>query len=90
MWGWGSGRSILCFVIGGVGLVAIRAGRVRLKDEALLPLRLFRGRTFAVGSGSSFILGMAMFGGLLVLPLYLQIVKGAIADQGRAADDPVS
>ena len=77
MWGWGSGRSILCFVIGGVGLLLFVLAEKRYGDEALLPLRLFRGRTFAVGSGSSFILGMAMFGGLLVLPLYLQIVKGA-------------
>jgi Major Facilitator Superfamily len=58
-------------------LVLFLLAERRYGDEALLPLRLFRGRTFAVGSGSSFILGMAMFGGLLVLPLYLQIVKGA-------------
>ena len=46
-------------------------------DEALLPLRLFRNRTVAVGAASSMILGMAMFGGLMTVPLYLQIVKGA-------------
>jgi len=76
-WGWGSGRSIACFLTGALGLVLFLLAERRYGDEALLPLRLFRGRTFAVGSGSSFILGMAMFGGLLVLPLYLQIVKGA-------------
>ncbi len=43
----------------------------------MLPLRLFRGRTFAVAVSSSFLIGMAMFGGLLLLPLYLQVVKGA-------------
>ena len=76
-WGWGSTRSLLCFAIGAMGIALFVFTEWRYKDEALLPLRLFRGRTFAVGSGSSFILGMAMFGGLLVLPLYLQIVKGA-------------
>jgi len=76
-WGWGSTRSLLCFAIGAMGTALFVFTEWRYKDEALLPLRLFRGRTFAVGSGSSFILGMAMFGGLLVLPLYLQIVKGA-------------
>ncbi|WP_344505049.1 MDR family MFS transporter [Dactylosporangium maewongense] len=76
-WGWGSGRSVLCFAIGAVGLALFLVAEWSYKDEALLPLRLFRGRTFSVASTSSFILGMAMFGGLLTLPLYLQIVKGA-------------
>jgi MFS family permease len=51
-------------------------------DKALLPLRLFRGRTFAVASSSSVILGMSMVNGLLVLPLYQQIVKGASPTMG--------
>ncbi|GAB3839337.1 MDR family MFS transporter [Dactylosporangium cerinum] len=76
-WGWGSGRSLLCYGIGAVGLVLFLVAEWSYKDEALLPLRLFRGRTFSVASTSSFILGIAMFGGLLTLPLYLQIVKGA-------------
>ncbi|WP_432824269.1 MDR family MFS transporter [Dactylosporangium sp. CA-092794] len=76
-WGWGSGRSLLCYGIGAVGLVLFIVAEAAYKEEALLPLRLFRGRTFSVASISSFILGMAMFGGLLTLPLYLQIVKGA-------------
>jgi EmrB/QacA subfamily drug resistance transporter len=77
IWGWGSARSVACYVIGAAGLLLFLLAEWRYGDEALLPMRLFKGRTFAVGSGSSFILGMAMFGGLLVLPLYLQIVKGA-------------
>ncbi|MCA2216805.1 MDR family MFS transporter [Jidongwangia harbinensis] len=76
-WGWGSGRALLCYVIGAVGLVAFLLAERAYKDEALLPLRLFRNRTVAVGSASSTILGMAMFGGLMTVPLYLQIVKGA-------------
>ncbi|WP_433604160.1 MDR family MFS transporter [Dactylosporangium sp. CA-139114] len=76
-WGWGSGRSLLCYGVGLVGLVLFIVAETFYKDEALLPLRLFRGRTFSVASTGSFILGMAMFGGLLTLPLYLQIVKGA-------------
>jgi EmrB/QacA subfamily drug resistance transporter len=76
-WGWGSGRSLACFAIGLIGLVGFVLVERWYGDEALIPLRLFRNRTFAIGSSSSFILGMAMFGGLLILPLYLQIVKGA-------------
>jgi EmrB/QacA subfamily drug resistance transporter len=78
-WGWTSGRSLACFAVGAIGLVAFVLIERWYADEALLPLRLFRGRTFAVGSVSSFILGTAMFGGLLTIPLYLQIVKGSSA-----------
>ena len=55
-------------------------------DDALLPLRLFRNRTFAVGSAQSLVIGIGMFGGIASIPLYLQIVKGASPDQGRPAD----
>jgi EmrB/QacA subfamily drug resistance transporter len=76
-WGWDSSRSLLCYVIAAIGIVAFVVIEYLYKDDALIPLRLFRNRTFAIGSSSSFILGMAMFGGLLLLPLYLQIVKAA-------------
>ncbi|GGQ78057.1 MFS transporter [Couchioplanes caeruleus subsp. azureus] len=76
-WGWGSTRAIACYVIGAVGLVAFVLAERAYKDEALLPLRLFGNRTVAVGAASSTILGMAMFGGLMTVPLYLQIVKGS-------------
>ncbi|MDU0313835.1 MDR family MFS transporter [Phycicoccus sp. M110.8] len=76
-WGWASGRSIACFVVGGLGIVAFLLVERAMKDEALLPLTLFTNRTVAVASGASVLIGMAMFGGLACLPLYLQIVKGA-------------
>jgi EmrB/QacA subfamily drug resistance transporter len=81
-WGWGSGRSLTSYAIGVVGLVAFIVIERYYKEEALLPLRLFRGRTFAVGSISSFILGMAMFGAFISLPLYLQIALGASPTRG--------
>jgi EmrB/QacA subfamily drug resistance transporter len=76
-WGWGSGTALACYLIGALGLVAFLLVERRYGDEALLPLRLFHGRTFSVAVSSSFLIGMAMFGGLLLLPLYLQVVKGA-------------
>jgi EmrB/QacA subfamily drug resistance transporter len=81
-WGWGSGRSLTCYGVGAIGLVAFLLIERWYGDDALLPLRLFRGKTFSVSSIGSFILGMAMFGGLLTLPLYLQIVKGATPTKG--------
>jgi EmrB/QacA subfamily drug resistance transporter len=47
--------------------------------EPLIPLRLFRNRTFSVSSSVSFIIGMAMFGAIMYLPLFLQLVGGASA-----------
>ena len=44
--------------------------------EPILPLELFRNQTFALTSAIGFIVGLALFGSITYLPLYLQIVKG--------------
>ncbi|NLT54777.1 MAG: MFS transporter [Actinomycetales bacterium] len=75
-WGWTSNRSLTCFAIGAVGIVVFLVAESWYGDDALLPLRLFNGRTFAVGSILNLIFGVGMFGGMVCLPLYLQIVKG--------------
>ena len=46
-------------------------------EEAILPLQMFRNKTVGVSSVASILIGVAMFGGLASIPLYLQIVKGA-------------
>jgi EmrB/QacA subfamily drug resistance transporter len=76
-WGWDSGRSMVCYVIGVIGLGAFYAVERRMADDAMIPLRMFRIRPVAVGIGANVITGMALFGGILVLPLYMQIVHGA-------------
>jgi EmrB/QacA subfamily drug resistance transporter len=76
-WGWASAASFTCYFLGAAGLTLFIWIQHRMGDDALLPLRLFRSRTFSVASGQVTIIGMAMFGGLSVIPLYLQIVKGA-------------
>lgn len=76
VWGWTSATSVLTGLGGVVGLVLFVLAERRFGDDALLPLRLFRIRTFAVASLSGLVIGIAMFGGLASLPLYLQIVKG--------------
>ncbi len=76
-WGWDSGRSIACYVIGLIGVVAFVLAERMMGDEALIPLRLFRERTVVVSTVANVVIGAAMFGGISVLPLYLQIVKGA-------------
>ncbi|MEH6381751.1 MAG: MDR family MFS transporter, partial [Dietzia cercidiphylli] len=76
-WGWGSPAALACYVVGlgGIGLFLIVEARAG--DQALIPLRLFRDRTFAIVTAGGVIVGMAMFGGMMTLPLYMQIVHGA-------------
>ena len=76
-WGWDSGRSVTCYVIAAIGFVGFLFAEVAYGEDALVPLKLFRNRTFAVSGLSSIIVGMGMFGGLLLLPQYLQVVHGS-------------
>ncbi|MFC0116158.1 MDR family MFS transporter [Kibdelosporangium aridum] len=76
-WGWDSGASIAMYVTGVVGLVAFVFVERWMGDAALLPMRLFRRPVFALTNVINFIMGIGMFGMMMSLPLYLQIVKGA-------------
>src|SRR4051795_1969650 len=77
LWGWDSTRALVCYAIAVVGFVLFVLAERAYKDEALLPLRMFRNRTFTVSSIASLVLGAGMFGGILLLPQYLQIVHGS-------------
>src|SRR4051794_40979983 len=76
-WGWTSGRALVCYAIGAVGFLLFMMAERAYRDDALLPLRLFRNRTFTVAGVGSVVMGAGMFGGLLLLPQYLQIVHGS-------------
>ncbi len=76
-WGWGSNRSILCYAIGGVGILLFILAERWAGDDALIPLRLFRIPLIALMSLAGLVIGIAMFGAMMVLPLYVQIVHGA-------------
>ena len=49
--------------------------------EPILPLSLFKNHTFNITSVLGFIIGAGMFGAIVMLPLYLQVVKGDTATQ---------
>ncbi|MEU5409747.1 MDR family MFS transporter [Nocardia asteroides] len=76
-WGWGSTASVVCYLIGAVGIAGFVAVEKYMRDAALIPLRIFADTTFALGVVISFVVGAAMFGGMLLLPQYLQVVRGA-------------
>ncbi|GAA0281807.1 MFS transporter [Streptomyces polychromogenes] len=74
-WGWGSARIVGLAVLGAVLLVAFLFVE-RRAAEPVLPLKLFRIRTFTLCSVISFIVGFAMFGAMVYLPTFLQVVRG--------------
>ncbi|MDX6315675.1 MAG: hypothetical protein QOF44_5139, partial [Streptomyces sp.] len=80
-WGWGSTRSLACYAIGAVGIIVWIFVERRMGDAALIPMRLFRIPVFSLTSLAGVLIGMGMFGGMLVIPQYLQIVKDASATQ---------
>ena len=75
-WGWGALPSVACYVTGALRTVAFLVAERRARDDALLALRLFRNRAFAIGAGQSLIANTGMFAGMVLLPLYLRLVKG--------------
>ena len=44
--------------------------------EPIMPLALFRNRIFVAAGAIGFAVGLALFGAIVYMPLYLQIVKG--------------
>ncbi|PFG20240.1 MDR family MFS transporter [Serinibacter salmoneus] len=67
----------LLAMIGGtlLALAGFIVVELRVQDP-LLPLRLFRNRTFAVSVSIALILGMTMFAALSFLPTFLQMAQG--------------
>ncbi|WP_374948025.1 MDR family MFS transporter [Agreia sp.] len=76
-WGWSSVGAFACYIIGVVGIIAFILVERRMGSNALIPLSLFRSSTFSMASVIGTLVGFGMFGGMLTLPLYLQIVNGA-------------
>ena len=73
--GWTSPHVLIRF---GVGIIALGLWVwVELTDKhPLLDLRLFKIPTFSLAAAISFVLTVGMFGGMLVLPLFLQNLRG--------------
>jgi EmrB/QacA subfamily drug resistance transporter len=75
-WGWTSTRAYVCYGVGVLGLLVWVLVERAMGEEALIPMRLFRSAVFSKMSLLSVLIGMGMFGGMMMVPLYLQIVKG--------------
>lgn len=75
---WGSPTIIALAGAGAVLLAAFFVAEGRA-PEPLIPLRLWRNPVFSVATGLEFLVGFAMFGAIIFLPLYLQTVGHATA-----------
>ena len=64
-----------------VGLVSFLLAERAYGDDAVLPLRLFRNSVFSLTSIIAIITGIGLFGGIALVPQYLQIVHGLDADE---------
>ncbi|MCB5907081.1 MDR family MFS transporter [Streptomyces pinistramenti] len=71
---WASWQIVGLGVLGLV-LLAVFVFVERRAAEPVLPLRLFRLRTFALTAVIGFVVGFAMFGSMTYLPTFLQVVQ---------------
>jgi EmrB/QacA subfamily drug resistance transporter len=71
-------RSAPIYILGVAGalLIALFVLVERRAAEPVLPLHLFKLRTFSVTSLVGFIVGFAMFGAITYLPAFFQVVRG--------------
>jgi EmrB/QacA subfamily drug resistance transporter len=72
---WGS-PTIIALGAAGLVLLAIFLKVETRAAEPIIPLKLFRSRVFSVASSIGFVIGLAMFGAIIFIPLFLQLVYG--------------
>ena len=78
--GWSDARTI-GYLIFGIILSVLFLLWEKRAVEPIIPLSLFKNHTFSLTSVLGFIIGAGMFGAIVMLPLYLQVVKGNTATE---------
>ncbi len=89
VWGWASPAAIACYVIGALGAVAFVLIENAMKDDAIIPIKLFRSGTFSMATVIGVLVGFGMFGAMMTIPLYLQIVVGLNPTESGLASIPM-
>jgi len=73
--GWGSMTVILCLILGVVALALFVVRELTAKNP-LLEVRIFRYNMFTLTTIINIIVTMAMYSGMILLPIYLQTIRG--------------
>jgi EmrB/QacA subfamily drug resistance transporter len=76
-WGWTSPLTLGLLALGIAGVIAFILVERAAGESALIPLSLFKNVPFARTQVLGFIVGIGMFGGMVTLPLILQVAYGA-------------
>jgi len=76
-WGWDSPVALACYGMGLIGIVLFIVAERAMGDDALIPLTPFKSATFSMATVLGVFVGFGMFGAMMTVPLYLQLVHGA-------------
>ena len=74
-----AGPQTLGPIVAGLSLVTVFVLHARRMPNPLIDVRLLRNRAFSASAGTSFFLGMGLFGVMFLLPLYYQSARGLTA-----------
>ncbi|SDN33338.1 DHA2 family efflux MFS transporter permease subunit [Bacillus sp. OK048] len=73
--GWDSPQVYLTIIIGVVSLLCFIVRQLK-QEQPMLNFRIFKYNMFALSSAISAIVNIAMFSGFLLLPIYVQTIRG--------------
>jgi EmrB/QacA subfamily drug resistance transporter len=73
--GWTSTEVLAMFIVGGLSILFFIFRQLKI-DQPLLEFRIFRYRMFTLTTIINVIVTMAMFSGMILMPIYMQNVRG--------------
>lgn len=88
-WPWMSWQIMALFATSAVGIVAFIVVEKRVSNP-ILDFKLFRIKTFAVGSLATFVVGSAFLGAIVFLPLFMVNVVGLSATSSGLTTTPLT
>ena len=86
--GWTSGTAVGLLVAGAV-LTAVFVLVETRASEPIIPMRLFGNSIFTIANVFGFLIGVAMFGAMIFIPVYLQVVDGMSPTESGLAMIPM-
>lgn len=87
-YGWSDPRALALVAAAIILTIAFVLVELRV-DEPIIPMRLFRNSIFTIANIYGFVMGLAMFGGIIFLPIFFQGVMGMSATQSGLAMVPM-